>query len=259
MKLSTTCITVCALVSSLASAFTVQPATREMQYTFRTGPSKRKSETQLYDVIAAEAADGEVFDEGLGGVRLAGENAIKVSGIFENDSVEAKDLTRYIKVTELSDEIISKTGGGITIISTGMGKELYKDPGASTTKEIVYAPLDAVKNALSSVPNASVSNANKVVLNFLGGDDLMIFEVMDAVKTMVDGLDTKKQTEVTFNSLCDSQFPNEVASVTVVATAGNSDDKQLTGVDKCILEGEIYFHEGKYWTVSDDDINTAIA
>ena len=237
----------------------MQPSTREIQYAFRTRESTRQSVTKLYDVIAAEAADGEVFDEGLGGVRLARENAIKVSGVFENDSIEAKNLARYTKVTEVSEEIISKTGGGITIISTGMGKELYKDPGASTTKEIVYAPLDAVKNALSSVPNASVSNANKVVLNFLGGDDLMIFEVMDAAKTMVDGLDTKKQTQVTFNSLCHSQFPNEVASVTVVATSGNSDDKQLTGVDKCISEGEIYVHQEKYWTVSDDDINTAIA
>ena len=105
----------------------------------------------------------------------------------------------------------------------------------------------------------SVSNASKVLLNFLGGENLVIFDVMDAAKTMVDGLDTKKQTQVTFNSLCHSQFPDEVASVTVVATYGNSDDKQLTGVDKCISKGEIYVHQDKYWTVSDDDINTAIA
>ncbi len=105
----------------------------------------------------------------------------------------------------------------------------------------------------------SVSNVSKVLLNFLGGENLVIFDVMDAAKTMVDGLDTKKQTQVTFNSLCHSQFPDEVASVTVVATYGNSDDKQLTGVDKCISKGEIYVHQDKYWTVSDDDINTAIA
>lgn len=251
MKLSVTITSLIALVGT-ANAF----STLSTQGLGRTHAFTRSSKTQLYDIIAADSVEEELVDEELGGVKLAKESAIKINGVV-NANAEPQDLTRYIKVTEISEaninDIMAKAG--VTIISTGTGNELYKDPGTSTVSEINYAPTEAVKSALSSAPNASVSNAKKVVFNFIGGDDMMIFEVMDAAKLMVDGLDVSKKTEIIFNSLCHSQFPNELASVTVTATSDIS-TSELSGADKCAALGEIYFHEGKYWTVTEEDVNS---
>mmetsp|Transcript_741 Transcript_741/g.680 ORF Transcript_741/g.680 Transcript_741/m.680 type:complete len:262 (-) Transcript_741:7-792(-) len=257
MKLSATIITSFYALVGTANAF----SSHSSQGFGRTNAFARSSQTKLYDFIEYEAGEEGLVDEGLGGVRLVQESAVKINGIVDGSShiPEAKDLTHYTKVTELSEasmkDITSKAG--VTIISTGTGNELYKDPGTSTLSQIVYAPSEAVTNALSSAPNASVSNAKKVVFNFVGGDDLMIFEVVDAIKTMVDGLDiSQKKTEIIFNSLCHSQFPNEMASVTVTAISGDSTDTtELTGAEKCASMGEIYFHQGKYWTVTEEDSN----
>jgi len=251
MKLSATITSLIALVGT-ASAF----SSLSTQGLARTHAFTRSSKTQLYDIIAADAVDQEFVDEGLGGVKLSRESAVKIFGKV-SDNPEAQDITRYTKVTEISEANVKDfmAKAGVTIISTGTGNELFKDPGTSTVSELFYAPSEAVKNALSSAPNASVSNAKKVVFNFIGGDDLMIFEVMDAAKLMMDGLDLSKKTEIVFNSLCHSQFPNELASVSVTATSGTS-TSELSGADKCAALGEIYFHEGKYWIVTEEDVNT---
>mmetsp|Transcript_10614 Transcript_10614/g.14871 ORF Transcript_10614/g.14871 Transcript_10614/m.14871 type:complete len:259 (-) Transcript_10614:269-1045(-) len=230
--------------------------------TWGSPSTKKQSPIILNEVIKGEAVDGQEFDEGLGGVRLAMESAIKIIGTLQKSSpskvTDIGELLRYTKVTEfqMDDVKDAMENSGVTVICTGTGKELYKDPGTSTVKEVEYAPTEAAKAALSSVPAASLSNSKNVVLNFIGGDELILNEVLDGATELLDGLDVGSKAKVAFNSLCDSSFPATMASVTVVA-AGSDGKESGEGVSGSIANGEMYFHQGKWWTVVKEDINPA--
>merc|ERR1719222_1812919 len=118
------------------------------------------SPTKLRDVIKSEELDFD-FDVGKGGVDLALNSAIKISGNVKHKPGKAtpkiKDLMRYGKVEPIDEsdarEALSKIGG--TIICTGQGKEFFKDPGESTESVVTLAPNDAVRDALTVAASAS--------------------------------------------------------------------------------------------------------
>uniref|UniRef100_A0A7S4UZL3 Uncharacterized protein n=1 Tax=Ditylum brightwellii TaxID=49249 RepID=A0A7S4UZL3_9STRA len=228
------------------------------------------SSTSLKDIIKGEEVGGSDFDEGQGGVRLAMESAIKITGTLEKSSssppkiLDIANPTRYTKMTEFNmedDDVIKATmeSSGVTLICTGTGKEMYKDPGSATEAEITFAPVEAARSALSSTPSASLSNAKNVVLNFVGGDELILNEVLEGAVELIDGLDIGDGCMVNFNSLCHSSFPVDMASVTVVATKGEAaSGDEGEGVAGSVGGGEMYFQQGKWWTVVKEDVNSAL-
>jgi hypothetical protein len=219
-------------------------------------------------VIKSEEMDFE-RDIGRGGVRLAQESAVKMVGqVKHKPGVSAtpvmQELIRYTTVSSL-EEISVKDQlqtMGATIVCTGQGKELYADPGTTAEVRVVLAPAEAVRSALSGAGSAGSAMAcDKLVINVAGGDDLQVKEVMDALEELVMDLDIPTNAKIVFNSLSHSSFPMLAATITAVAlpeqAEASSGDKQ--GAEKSVAEGEVYLSEGKWYTVVQEDINTAVA
>lgn len=245
-----------AVLASTASVTSFSPVRISL------GNHQRQSIGPLRDFIAGEAENFvESFDINEGGVGLAKRSAIKVTGVSpKGKACEAQDLVRYTGVTELdaasAKSVLEKTGSAI--VCSGTGHEIYQDPGSSTRyqdKVIKFSPIEAVKDALKSVSESSLGGATSVVVNFLGGDDLITGEVVEACGMLVDSLDVPEKAKVTFNSMCFTDFPMEFCYVTVVAIGGES--AGFEGAEKSVAKGELYVQDGKWWTVSDEDITTA--
>ena len=220
---------------------------------------------QLYSSVPSAVIKGEElgrapFDEGQGGVRLAEESAIKICGTVKHGPGKAdpnlSDLVRYKKVTKVDEATVQSAlhEAGARIVCIGKGTELYKDPGETIVAEVILAPMDAAKDALNAA--GSLKDATKVVFNFLGGDDLQLIEVMDAMDFMIkEALDINTKAKIYFNSLSHSSFPNERATLTLVAVDVLSEGEPPKGIGA----GEVYFQDDRWWIVLDDDINTDIA
>lgn len=233
------------------AAFTLQP------------PVVQRTNTALYgineDGYVIRAGENDfALDPNTGGVGLAAESAIKVTGDVKHKPGSANpkpaELLRYTQLQEVSEDQVSSSSS--RIVCTGRGQELYKDPGSTPNKEIILAPLDAVRDALNAA--GSTQDAEQLVVNFLGGDDLQVLEVLQAIEQLVLNLDVKTSTKIGFNSLCHTSFPMEQASLTLVALNKGGSDEGLNGVAKALADGEVYFQDGKYYTVAKEDISTVL-
>lgn len=211
--------------------------------------------SSLFAVITG-LNEEDMTDDTRGGVGLAQESAVKIIGT----GTEPENMIRYTQVTPF--DFAASANTAVKVLCKGMGKEKFQNPGTGTERNIVCAPPDAVRDALSSseaMDNNSGGNGG-VVLNFLGGDDLKIMEVVNAVQLVVEGLELGDDSKVTFNSLCHRSFPEEVCSVTVVSVADGVEDQASSaagGVEGSVAKGELYFHSGKWYTVLEENINTA--
>ena len=239
-------------LASHASSFTLNTCNNKLA----TG---RSSSTKLFQLIQGDAADDtEELDENAGGVGLANRSAIKITGV----SGTAQELVRYEKITEV-DVSVAKSimeSADCQLVCSGSGQELYMDPGSSNKyddKVVRLAPHEAAQKALTSMASAvTIGEGTKsVVMNFLGGDDLIVGEVLQACDMLVDGFDFPAKTKFTFNSVSFTDVPTDVCTVTVVASAGKAGG--LEGVDQSVARGELYNLDGKWYTVSEDDITTA--
>eukprot|EP01082_Thalassiosira_pseudonana_P003529 g3227.t1 g3227 contig12:1661401-1662150(-) len=216
------------------------------------------STTTSLGIIKGEAQDAVPFDENQGGVGLAKRSVIKISGVAKQGSTEGQELARYEKMQVLdagdAKSMIEKSG--CSVICSGMGKELYQDPGSSMNfndKIVKLGPHEAAKAALASV--ASIGDAKSVVLNFAGGDDLIFGEVADACDMIVGKLNVLEKTKVKFNSVSFSDFEDGTCSVTVVASEGKTGG--LDGVEESVARGEVYAFGDKWYTAVEGDITTA--
>mmetsp|Transcript_9314 Transcript_9314/g.13920 ORF Transcript_9314/g.13920 Transcript_9314/m.13920 type:complete len:232 (+) Transcript_9314:100-795(+) len=220
--------------SALAMAASVNAFTPSTSFSIqRRDVLNNPSTSSLNGYIAADATTEE-FDSTASGLGFAADNVISIFGtVDKNGNAIAQEMKHYSKVSPLNDT------SGIKIICKGDGAEIYQDPGLSSSKRITLAPLEAVGNALASV-DAGVSTDGKIVISFVGGDDLMVHEVLSGIQQLVDGLDIKDpKKNVEFRSLSDSTFPIDKCGV--VVTAGDSD---------------AFYIGGQYYAVSDDDIST---
>jgi len=237
-----------------------------------------KTTTELGPVIRSEELDFE-FDVGLGGVRLAEQTAIQILGDVKHKPGSAKpqlsDLVRYDKVTgpiddALVQKVLDQVGG--QILATGIGKELYKDPGETIGKEVTYAPQDAVRDALFAAKSAM--DADRILINFCGSGQLQVLEVLNAVEQIVLMLDVNTKCEIEFTSLSDAAFDNppNSASLTVLsiprAKKAKSDDDEeedkntetfRSSTEQAIAEGSVYVWNDSYYVVLRVDVNTATA
>lgn len=217
---------------------------------------------ELKNVIEAQTEDYVQNEEGLGGVTLAKESAIKIVGDIQHKPGKAEsfpqDLLRYNNLRTVDGSIVQNVLNDVdsTILCSGQGVENYKDPGQTTRKEVDYAPLQAVKDAITKA--ASATEHEHLVFNFLGGDDLMVGEVMEAGTELVMALGISTKTKVSFNSLSHKTIPSGTCTVTVVSLGDKRKDS-LSGIEKAVAYGEIYSRNGVWYTVEESDINTAIA
>jgi len=206
-------------------------------------------------VIKGEELGAAPFDEGQGGVRLAEESAVKITGIVKHKPGKAdpnlSDLVRYKQLVEVDEAAVKQAG--FRIVTTGRGKEVYQDPGETVEAVVFMSPVEAAKDALTAA--GSVKDSSKLVFNFLGGNDLQLLEVLDAMDFMItDALDVNTKAKIAFNSLSYKEFPDEQSTLTLVAFDGE-EGGEGTGVEA----GEVYFRDGKWYTTSEGDIDTAKA
>mmetsp|Transcript_3802 Transcript_3802/g.7373 ORF Transcript_3802/g.7373 Transcript_3802/m.7373 type:complete len:261 (-) Transcript_3802:427-1209(-) len=220
------------------------------------------SSSSLYSFIKGEAVSATPFDENEGGVGLAKRSAIKITGVSATEKGStAQDLVRYERMQEIekSSVISVMEKSECYLVCSGSGKELYQDPGKSGDvdgKVIKLAPIEAAKNALSSMASAvAVSEEQTVMMNFLGGDELIIGEVLEACDLLVGGLDLPAKTKVKFNSISFDEIAEDVCSVVVVAAGGKA--AGMDGVEESVAMGELYVRDGKWTTVAEGDITTA--
>lgn len=226
-----------------------------------THRGSRSNLLPLRDIIE-EDGELEPFDEGDGGVRLAQESAIKIKGEVMHEpgkaDAQAMELIRYTALNKVEEStvqsVMEKTGS--KIICSGQGVEVYKDPGEGLDKVVILAPMEAVKNAFSGAAGAIESES--LVFNFLGGDDLMMGEVLDAAQEMVLMMDVAAKAKIDFNSLCHDSIPRGTCAVTVVS-CGDVDYEGSDGIEKSIASGEVYLRDGSWMTVKESEINTALA
>jgi hypothetical protein len=230
------------------------------------------STTKLHPVIRPESVDFD-FDIGQGGVRLAEESVIKITGTVTHRPGHAEpnisNLIRYKQIQTIrsdNEQMIMNTLQQMkaTIIATGRGVELYKDPGTTTEQVIVYAPMDAVRDALMSAQSAL--QYNQICINFCSGSDGQVLEILSAITKLVLDLDIATKTKITFNSISHTTFPMGTTSVTVVGMnnkenddSENDNNSEENSYNSSIVNGEIYFRDGIYYMLSDQDIHTAIA
>ncbi|KAL9183495.1 hypothetical protein ACHAXT_004351 [Thalassiosira profunda] len=250
----------------IAAAAAVALAARASAFSPAALPTRSAvaaSSTSLRDIIKGEAVGAESMDESEGGVGLAMRTAVRVSGVAgKGKEAEARELVRYEKMQGI-DEAVAKSimeKADCQLLCSGSGKELYQDPGSSMRvddKVIRLAPIEAAKNALSSMASAVTvgEDAKTVNVNFLGGDELIVGEVLEACAILVEGLDFPAKTKVAFHSISYGEVPADVCSVTVVASAGKAGG--LEGADASVARGELYVNEGKWMTVAEGDITTA--
>jgi hypothetical protein len=225
------------------------------------GVAKRADIWKLGEMIKGEGEDKEEFDRGQGGVRLAQDSVIKITGTVKHASgssdAQPMDLMRYNDMKKVEEshvnDVLKKIGA--SIICKGAGKELYKDPGQGTVMDVRLAPSEAIKDALKVA--GSALQAQKLVFNFLGGDDLMMKEICDATNDLVIQLDVATKAKITFNSICHASVPSGSCSVTVVAMGEENDE--LKGADKSIANGEVYYRDGNWFTVEESEMNTSIS
>jgi hypothetical protein len=223
----------------------------------------------VYGVIRPESVDFD-FDVGQGGVRLAEESVIKVTGKVTHKPGNAEpiisELLRYTQLTQVSEQIAVEfmNQNGVTILAAGRGMELYKNPGSTTEQIILHGPTEAVRDALIGAKSAM--QASNIVINFCGGEDAQVLEVLSAIKKMVLDLDVATKAKISFNSISHSTFPLGSSAVTVVAIPlADESSEGATGVgsqsrtQEAFSSGEIYFRDGIFYTVLDEHINTAIA
>lgn len=217
---------------------------------------------KLNNLIEAQTEDYVKNEEGLGGVKLAKESAIKIVGDIQHKPGKAesfpKDLLRYNNLRTVEKSIVQSVLDrmGSKILCSGQGVENYKDPGETTKKEVDYAPLAAIEDAITKA--ASAAEHNHLVFNFLGGDDLMIGEIMEAGSELVLSLGISTNTKVSFNSLSHKTIPSGTCTVTVVSL-GDQSNGSLSGIEKAVAEGEIYSRDGTWYTVDESDIDKSVA
>ena len=228
------------------------------------GAAARERFFELQPVIRGVELDEKPFDLGLGGVRLAQESAIKICGAVKHkpgsSDAQPSDLIRYKDIKKIDEhaviDVLKKVDA--SILCKGMGKEFYKPPGETTKKEVWLGPDEAIKDALNEAGSAMQSQ--KLIFNFLGGDDLMMMEVLNATNHLVLQLDVPTKAHIAFNSVCHSSIPLGTCTVAVVAFRDEEvETSGFSGLEKSIANGEVYFHNGNWLTVDESDINTAEA
>ena len=208
-------------------------------------------------VIKGIQEDSDEIDFGRCGVKLAEETAVRMSGqvILASNAVMTADWKEIDNIMKLTPAVESDLEGipGVKILATASAVEDYKDPGQGIIKVVKYAPDECataiLQRGLDLSPSGGTTTA-RIVINVAGGNDLQVSEVLDAVVKVSAGFE--KSIPIVWNSLSYKELTDGEASMVVVAMENiNVDEGSLSSGPAA---GEIYMHNGKYWTVDEKDI-----
>ena len=205
-------------------------------------------------VIRGIQQDEEIIDFQQGGVRLALEQVVVVDATIHPDTEpELLGLQRYTTWKEVPQDMLMGT-----VVATGRGLELYADPGTTTIKSVQYAPHEAMKDAMTSA--GSAIDFDTIHINFCGGDDLQVIEVLEACQTFVMNGNVNPKANVFLHSLSCKELTMGEATVTIIGMKDQASNNEaiaaLTGAAKTVSQGQVYWANGKYWTVDEENINT---
>jgi hypothetical protein len=221
----------------------------------------------LYELIVAEDTDFDL-DQRSGGVRLAEESVLFLMGTVQHSPGSAKaTMKEFKRYKTLSPVVYINKHATSTILATGVGVECYHDPGETTEKRVDLAPVQAIKAAKNVA--ASCMSYDYIHINFAGTGEMQITEVLRATEQLVLALDIATKAKIEFLSITsDKDFVNGTATVTVVGRKTSKADDDETevstttlagksGVDKAVAQGIIVRDkDGKFWTVSEDELET---
>ena len=233
------------LICRSIEAFMQSPLQQQQQ---QGGAVKSASTTSKLNGYIAADADEEQVDMSLGGVGLAHESAlVMVGNVDRKGSPIATDLLRYTDVTSLDEKQLGEHS--ISVLCKGEGTEVYQDPGTGTDSTIILAPYEAIAEALTSIDLSVVGkDAKKIVINYCGGEDLLVHEVFGSLQSLLSSLDLPKNQSVQFRSLCHQSFAPEKCGVAVLSIAGGSD-----------FTDNVYWHAGQWYTLLEENLNTTDA
>lgn len=169
------------LICGSIEAFMQSPLQQQQQ---QGGAVKSASTTSKLNGYIAADADEEQVDMSLGGVGLAHESAlVMVGNVDRKGSPIATDLLRYTDVTSLDEKQLGEHS--ISVLCKGEGTEVYQDPGTGTDSTIILAPYEAIAEALTSIDLSVVGkDAKKIVINYCGGEDLLVHEVFGSLQSL---------------------------------------------------------------------------
>ena len=261
---------------AMADAFQIETSSVNLHNPigWRLQATATPSATSSSRVIRSEADDFE-FDEGAGGVRLAEESVLALQGTVRHTPGQAEpqlsELRRYTQLTAVDTALLTQSSSSsFRILGTGIGTEVYADPGETSVASVTLAPVDAVRDCLMGV--ASALEWDRVCLNFAGGTDAQVLEVLAAAREMVLDLDVKTKCQITLHSISHDSIPMGKSFLTVVglaaASSSTTEEGQATShgfegnrdsVKDALVKGEVYFCNGKYWTVTEENRNMAMA
>ena len=235
------------------------------------------SPSLLSTVIYADDDDFN-FDPGQGGVRLAEECALCLTGTLNtnNNRPQPESFVRYTQLTPLDDND-NTIPSQVTIVGTGQGAELYQDPKEGTTQRIELAPLQAIQTLCANVMESgplrdAMSGSSSLYVNLAGGNDVQVLEVLAALMEFQQALDTalknsntttkKGGPTVTFTSLTHPSIPPLEVTATLVAVLDDDEEEDgfpstpPSGIEKAVAAGTIFSNsKGQYFTVLEEDIN----
>lgn len=160
------------------------------------------------------------------------DNAIVLYGSIESSTAKANEIKHFSKVSEIS----SSDNKVKSVLAVGKGKEIYQDPGMSTEKYIVLAPLQAAEQAIQNLESNSSKHKNYCI-TFSGGDDLMVHEVLEAAEMINSKLSKNK---VKFASLCSPDFESDTCEIAIVGS--EKDDESF-----------VFTNNGKWFTLNEED------
>lgn len=204
-------------------------------------PGNRDDDIEMEKAMDAEEAEygSEVIkgftdadliglEDSQGGVGLANRSTILINGVVSGDEgISPNDLIRYKQVRKVDSM------GSVSVVCSGYH--------AADPETEFNAATTAANNALSGAPNFSVSQAEALCINVCGGEDLSVGDSLNAINTLVEGLDVSSSAKIVFNSISDATFAVSSASIAV-----------------CIGEDyKVFQHDGNYYELSDDDIDTS--
>eukprot|EP00527_Entomoneis_sp_CCMP2396_P002646 CAMPEP_0198143086 /NCGR_PEP_ID=MMETSP1443-20131203/5729_1 /TAXON_ID=186043 /ORGANISM="Entomoneis sp., Strain CCMP2396" /LENGTH=225 /DNA_ID=CAMNT_0043806227 /DNA_START=319 /DNA_END=996 /DNA_ORIENTATION=+ len=212
-------------------------------------------------VIYADDSDFN-FDPGQGGVRLASESALCLSGKVSKGCKASPDqFTRYTKVTPIDESEMKATllQQSAELIAVGDGKELYKDPVSGTEQVIQLGPIEAVTDLLATLRTSGkgIDDTMDIIVNLVGGDDTQVLEVLGALGQLREGMGISQKAKMSFFSLTHPSFPLQRVTMTLVAMPSDVSTNSIReSKEKAIAQGLVFFQEGKYYTLLEDHINS---
>lgn len=174
------------------------------------------------------------MDEGSGGVQLAMDSCIVVSGNFVSGVPTPSGLSRYSSIRDSSSD---RNDSNTAVLASGYYYNAEDDVFDVASQAAVLA-----LKSMSTTTSAATSSSVCVIV--AGGDGLLLQDSLQAVNVVQDGLSNANKLE--FYSVSGAEFGDgAAASVTVLSRSSSSNE-----------EKKVFEFNGKWYELVEDDLVT---